>query len=171
MDTDVVSYILTFCRNSYLFVATVDKTWNKAYPFTNKQTAIESAVSSSMTTRCALPALRANATLNSAAFFYASKLGNLEVLSLLLANKRPQGLYTCAVGAVAGGKPDPLSWTVANEFCIDRFVCYQSSANGNVEMLQRAVELGCPWDTERCIFIAKKKRNDAVVAWINQSTC
>lgn len=170
METNTISHVLGFCGNSYLYVATVDKAWHDAYPFATRRTAVELAVFACSTARSALPALRDNTALNNAAFFHASKFGNFDVLNMLKTNKRPQGLYTCAVGAVAGGKPDSLSWAVANGFCVDRFVCYQSSANGNLDMLKRAVELGCPWDPERCTFIAHRQCHGHVVTWINQST-
>lgn len=145
MNADTVSHVLQFCGNAYLYFATVNKTWRRAYG-TSTKTAVCEAVASARRVGSILPTLRLDDCLNNAAFFHACKFGNLCVLDLLLANKRPVALYVCTAGAVAGQNLRALSWAVENNFPLDRFVCDSAARAGNSEMLTWALENGCPWD-------------------------
>ena len=166
MNPDTVSHILSFCGNAYLYVATVNKMWRHAYdPTTNTNTSINQAVTSLSRVRSALPTLQTHRSLNNAAFFHASKLGNVSVLSLLIDNKRPAALYACTSGAVAGGSLPTLSWAVANGFPLDRFVCHHAASAGNLGMLKWAVNNGCPWDPASCADAARQNGHGGGVGY------
>jgi len=145
MNPDTISHILSYCGNAHLYVATVSKTWRRAYGGSTQTSVCESVASVSRISSV-LPTLKSNRSFNNAAFYHASKIGNTCVLDVLLANKRPTALYACTTGAVAGGNLRALAWAVANGFPLDRFVCHSAEMNGNFEMLEWAVSKGCPRD-------------------------
>jgi len=145
MNPDTISHVISFCGNAYMYIATVNKTWQRAYG-TKRTTSVNQAVVSEARLNSILPALKLNGALNNAAFYYASKIGNICVLDQLLANKRPTALYTCTAGAVAGGNLTALVWAVVKGFPLDRFVCHSAARAGNLEMLEWALSKGCPWD-------------------------
>lgn len=153
MNPDTTSHILSFCGKAYIYLATVNKTWRRAYG-TTTTTSICQAVTSAERIRIVLPTLRLRCSLNNAAFFHTSKNGNAPVLDLLLANKRPTALYACTSGAVAGGNLQTLSWAVSNGFPLDNFVCYGAASSGNLPMLKWASCSGCAWDPESCREVA-----------------
>lgn len=169
-DLDMVSVILSFCGNAYLFVATVNKTWRRAYGTLgssgSNKTSVCRAVGHESMVGSVLPALRSNESLNSAAFYHASKAGNVSVLDRLLANRRPLALFVCASGAVAGGSTRALSWAVSNGFPLDRFVCHSASRKGGLEMLVWAVSNGCAWDPEQCMDVSRRNGHRDVEDWI-----
>ena len=45
-------------------------------------------------------------------------------------------------------------------------VCYFAASKGHLQILQYAVEDGCPWDPAMCLKVAEKKKHDHVVKWI-----
>ena len=45
-------------------------------------------------------------------------------------------------------------------------VCLHAARLGRLEILQYAVEDGCPWDPAICLKVAEKKKHDHVVKWI-----
>lgn len=136
-----------------MYVATVNKTWRRAYG-TTTTTNICQAVTSVERVRSVLPTLRHQRSLNNAAFFHASKIGNVPVLDLLIVNKRPTALYACTSGAVAGANLQSLSWAVSNGFPLDNFVCHGAASSGNLPLLKWALCSGCAWDPESCREVA-----------------
>lgn len=165
MNPDIVSQIISYCDNDFLFVATVSKEWNRAY-VANRKTSVCQAVASLSRVVSILPTLRLDASMNNAAFYHASKLGNIRVLDRLLANKRPLALYACTTGAVAGGELRALSWAVSNGFPLDRFVCHSAAKTGNLRMFKWAVSNGCPWDPEKCSVVSRQEGHFALQRWI-----
>lgn len=171
MDADTIPTILTICGNSFLYTATVSRAWRRAYTTINEsppKTSLGHAVASESTLCSILEALGNDDTLNNAAFYQASKIGNLYVLNLLLENKRPTGLYTPAAGAVAGGCLQSLKWASSNGFPLDNFVCHAAPSAGNLEMLQWAVETGCPWDLVLCNTVSRQNGHTNVQYWMKK---
>ena len=158
MDPDTTSHILSFCGKAYMYLATVNKTWRQAHG-TKTKTSIFQAVASAERVLSVLPTLRHQCSLNNAAFYHASKIGNVPVLDLLIANKRPTELYACTYGAVAGGNLKTLSWAVSNGFPLDNFVCHHAASSGNLPMLKWALSNGCTWDPESCREVAAQNGN------------
>lgn len=101
-ESDTISHVLSYCDNAYLYVATVNETWRRAYE-PNATTSVRQAVASESRVGSVLPTLKINRSLNNTAFFHESKAGNVRVLDRLLVNERPLALYACTSGAVAGG--------------------------------------------------------------------
>ena len=166
MDPNVVSHVLSFCDNAFLFVATVSREWKQAYG-ANRKTSIPQAVASLSRVASVLPTLRLDASMNNAAFYHASKIGNICVLDQLLANKRPVALYACTTGAVHGENLRALSWAVSNGFPLDRFVCHSAATTGNLCILKWAVNNGCPWDPAQCSVVSRHGGHFSVQRWID----
>lgn len=167
-NSDTVSHVFSFCGNAYIHLAIVSKTWRKAYVSSkNTTTSLREAVSSESRVQSVLPTLRKSAYLNDAAFYHASKGGNICVLERLIANKRPLARYTCTAGAVAGGHVGVLAWTISNGFLLDRFVCHSAASAGNLQMLAWAVRNRCPWDPVLCRDVSKRNGHLHVEKWIN----
>lgn len=168
MNLDITSLLLSFCDKAYVYIAPVCKMWHQACGTTgtthSKTTSIREAVSSLSRVQSVLTALKQQPSLNSSAFFHASKFGDTAVLDRLLQNKRPMDMYVCAAGAVAGENTRTLSWAVDNGFPLDRFVCHRAAAKGNVALLRRALELGCPWDPVLCREQARENGHEGMVA-------
>lgn len=168
MNLDVVSHILSFCGNAYLHLATVSRTWRRAYvAHKNTNTSLCEAVASESRVQSVLPTLRNHAALNDAAFYHASISGSIGVLERLLANKRPLSLFTCTAGAVAGGHLAALMWAVLNGFLLDRFVCHSAARAGHLSLLKWAVCNGCPWDPVLCREVSTQHGHAHVERWIS----
>lgn len=169
MNLDIVSSVLRFCGGSFLYKATVSRTWRDAYHliYACQKTSVRQAVSSPSTLEPVLPTLRLNDALNDAAFFHASRLGDTSVLDTLLSNNRTKGMYTCAFGAADSQNLGSLSWAVSKGFSMDRFVCHKASSTGNLDMLRWAVDHGCPWDPEVCLRVSTENGFDKIKNWIS----
>ncbi|CAM9115753.1 unnamed protein product [Ectocarpus sp. 8 AP-2014] len=165
MNPDTLSHVLSYCDNAYLYVATVSKTWRHAYG-QRQNTSVHQAVASVSRVASILPTLKLNVPMNNAAFYHASKNGNVCVLDRLLANERPVALYACTAGAVAGGHLRALEWAFSNGFVLDSFVCHSAASTGNLQMLEWAVDKGCPWDPAQCRDASRQNGHFAVQQWI-----
>lgn len=167
MQDMVLSNVLPFSGKAFLYVATVNKSWRRAYRAhapSPPETSADQAVASVSRVRESLPLPH---KIHNAAFFHAARLGNTNVLDFMLTNNMsPSALYTTAHGAMTGQSLQSLAWTVANGFPLDRFVCHGAAAAGNLEMLASAVIKGCPWDPDRCADIARRNGHGSVYEWI-----
>jgi len=173
MNHDTISHTLSFSGNAYAYLATINHTWRRAYATcngANTTTAVHQAVASESRVRGILLQLKLNESLNSSAFFHASKSSHLKVLNILLANKPPQALFACAHGAVAGGRVKALSWALDNGFPLDRFVCHSAASAGNLEMFVLAVNNGCSWDREQCTQVSEKNAVGRYLAKSNNTS-
>ena len=54
-----------------------------------------------------------------------------------------------------------------NDYLINLDVCWEAANLGRLQILQYAVEDGCPWIPAVCLEAARKNKHDHVVKWLN----
>ena len=68
---------------------------------------------------------------------------------------------------VLGENVNGLEYLVASDLCETNVdVSLLAARLGHLEILQYAVEHGCPWNQQECLRVAEEKKHDHVVEWI-----
>ena len=163
LDTSLLSEIISYVGpKHYLFIASIDRRFQKAYVQTYPNENFTGLNASTIGyARMCYELNRGDSDHQRALSLSAAKHGNLAALQYLHAADCPLSDRVCHVAA-AHGHLTVLQWCREKECPWDAWTCTLAAINGHLNVLQWCHENGCPWDELACAFAAKNGHLDVL---------